>query len=177
LKLMNKRFNTMRGGYRQALQNLRRHRIFVYGTFIFGYEHDTADSFDEAVQFAIDERMYIAAFNHLTPFPGTPLYKRLEAEGRLRYSAWWLDTAYRYNTLPFMPKSLTPDEVTAGCVAARRRFYGWPSIVKRSFAHCYDGFMLRNFFLVNAMHRSEIAQRDGYPLGDETWRGELAEVQ
>jgi radical SAM superfamily enzyme YgiQ (UPF0313 family) len=177
LKLMNKRFNTMRGGYRQALQNLRRHRIFVYGTFIFGYEHDTADSFDEAVQFAIEERMYIAAFNHLTPFPGTPLYKRLEAEGRLRYRAWWLDPAYRYNTLPFMPKSLTPEEVTAGCVGARRRFYGWRSIVKRSIAHCHDGFMLRNFFLVNAMHRSEIAQRDGYPLGDEIWRGELAEVQ
>jgi len=177
LKLMKKRFNTMSGGYRQALQNLRRHRIFVYGTFIFGYEHDTANSFDEAVQFAIDERMYIAAFNHLTPFPGTPLYKRLEAEGRLRYPAWWLDAAYRYNTLPFMPKSLTPDQVTAGCVAARRRFYGWPSIVRRSFAHCYDGFMLRNFFLVNAMHRCEIAQRDGYPLGDETWRGKLAEVQ
>jgi hypothetical protein len=76
-----------------------------------------------------------------------------------------------------MPKSLTPDEVTAGCVAARRRFYGWPSIARRSLAHCYDGFMLRNFFLVNAMHRCEIAQRDGYPLGDETWQGKLAEVQ
>ena len=75
---MNKRFNTMRGGFRQALANLRRHRIFVYGTFIFGYEHDTPQSFDQAVDFATEEGMYIAAFNHLTPFPGTPLYKRLE---------------------------------------------------------------------------------------------------
>ncbi|MBI3177170.1 MAG: radical SAM protein, partial [Chloroflexi bacterium] len=36
LKVMNKRFNTMRSGFRGALENLRRHRIFVYGTFIFG---------------------------------------------------------------------------------------------------------------------------------------------
>src|SRR5262249_8124649 len=61
LDVMNKRFNTMRGGFRRALANLRRHRIFVYGTFIFGYEHDTPASFDEAVDFATDEGMYIAA--------------------------------------------------------------------------------------------------------------------
>jgi radical SAM superfamily enzyme YgiQ (UPF0313 family) len=177
LKVMNKRFNTMRSGFRGALENLRRHRIFVYGTFIFGYEHDTRDSFGEAVDFATEEGMYIAAFNHLTPFPGTPLYKRLEREGRLRFEAWWCDPRYRYNTLPFVPKELTPEEVTAGCVSARRRFYGWPSILRRSTRHVRDAYVFRNFFLVNAMHRNEISKRDGYPLGDETWHGRLLEVQ
>jgi radical SAM superfamily enzyme YgiQ (UPF0313 family) len=177
LELMNKRFNTMRSGFRGALANLRRHKIFVYGTFIFGYEHDTAHSFDEAVDFATEEGMYIAAFNHLTPFPGTPLYKRLETEGRLRFESWWLDPAYRYNALPFVPKTLTPDEVTDGCVGARRRFYGWPNILRRSTRHFRDGFVFRNFFLVNAMHRNEISQRNGYPLGDETWQGQLLEAQ
>src|SRR2546429_4184820 len=41
LKDMNKAFNTMRGGFEKALSNLRRHRIRVYGTFIFGYDRDT----------------------------------------------------------------------------------------------------------------------------------------
>jgi len=177
LKLMNKRFNTMKGGFSVALANLRRHHIFVYGTFIFGYEHDTHRSFDEAVDFATQEGMYIAAFNHLTPFPGTPLYKRLQSEQRLRFDAWWLDPGYRYNALPFMPKSMTPDEVTAGCVGARRRFYAWKSIMRRSTRHFSDLYVWRNFFLVNAMHRNEISQRNGYPLGDETWRGQLLEVQ
>ncbi len=176
LKLMNKRFNTMRGGFSNALANLRRHRLFVYGTFVFGYEHDSHRSFDDAVDFATDEGMYIAAFNHLTPFPGTPLYKRLQAEGRLRYDSWWTDPAYRYNDLPFNPINMTPDEVTAGCVAARKRFYGWPNILRRSRHHWRDAFVFRNFFLVNEMHRREIATRDGYPLGDETWRGQLLEV-
>jgi hypothetical protein len=40
-----------------------------------------------------------------------------------------------------------------------------------------DGFVFRNFFLVNALHRNEISQRNGYPLGDENWRGKLLEVQ
>jgi len=177
LRLMRKRFNTMRGGYGQALANLRRHRIFVYGTFIFGYEHDTLASFDAAVDFATEHAMYIAAFNHLTPFPGTPLYKRLQREGRLRFDAWWLDPEYRYNALPFVPKALTPAQVTAGCVAARRRFYAWRNVLKRSTRHWRDSYVFRNFFLVNAMHRREISQRDGYPLGDENWRGALLEVQ
>ena len=72
---MNKAFNMMRGGFEQALANLRRHRIRVYGTFIFGYDRDTPDSFAKTVKFAKEHSMYIAAFNHLTPFPGTPLYK------------------------------------------------------------------------------------------------------
>jgi radical SAM superfamily enzyme YgiQ (UPF0313 family) len=176
LRLMNKRFNTMQGGYATALANLRRHGIFVYGTFIFGYDHDTEDSFDRAVDFAIEHGMYIAAFNHLTPFPGTPLYKRLERERRLRFDSWWIDPEYRYNALPFRPTGLSPEQVTEGCVAARRRFYSWPSIVRRSVSHWQDFYVFRNFFLVNAMHRNEITKRNGYPLGDETWRGELLEV-
>ena len=57
---------------------------------------------------AIEQNLYIAAFNHLTPFPGTPLYHSLKQRGRLRYSAWWLDDDYRYNDVPFIPQLLEP---------------------------------------------------------------------
>ena len=167
LLLMRKRFNTMRSGYTGALANLRQHGIGVYGTFIFGYEHDTADAFAEAVDFAQAQKMYLAAFNHLTPFPGTPLYRRLQDEGRLRFDAWWLDLRYRYNELPFVPKQLSPEAVTQGCVEARRRFYAWSSILRRSLGNRGDGFMFRHFFPINALHRNEISLRNGYPLGDE----------
>jgi radical SAM superfamily enzyme YgiQ (UPF0313 family) len=178
LRAMNKRFNTMRGGYAAALANLRRHGIRVYGTFVFGYDHDTLPAFDEAVDFAIEQRMYIAAFNHLTPFPGTPLYQRLQDEGRLRYDAWWLNPAYRYNDVPFTPARLTPEQITEHCVAARRRFYGLPSIVRRGFAAPNTGnaFMWRNYWPINLMHRTDVGGRNGYPLGDETWQGTLLEA-
>jgi radical SAM superfamily enzyme YgiQ (UPF0313 family) len=175
LRAMKKRFNSMRGGYTKALENLRRYGIRVYGTFIFGYEHDTPASFDQAVEFAIDQRLYISAFNHLTPFPGTPLYETLQREGRLRYDAWWLDPAYRYNDLPFYPKHLAPAEVTRLCVMARSKFYSWSSICRRGLDRVNrgDAFMFRNFFLINLMHRAEVSQRNGYPLGDENWIGSL----
>lgn len=178
LKAMKKGFNTMRGGYDVALAKLRRHGIRIYATFVFGYDRDTEASFDEAVDFALEQRFYIAAFNHLTPFPGTPLYRRLEQEGRLRYPAWWLDPDYRYNHLPFHPRGLAPDEVTRLCLQARHRFYGWGSILQRGLARPNrdNAFMWRNFLPINLMHRADIGRRDGHPLGDETWQGTLLEA-
>jgi radical SAM superfamily enzyme YgiQ (UPF0313 family) len=178
LKDMNKSFNTMRGGFDRALENLRRHSIRLYGTFIFGYDRDTSDSFDETVRFAREHSMYIAAFNHLTPFPGTPLYNRLEKAGRLLYESWWLDKRYSYNSIPFSPAGMSATELQRACIAARREFYSWRSIFKRGFdsVNRADKFMWRNFFLINAMHRSDVSMRDGYPLGDEGWKRPLLEA-
>jgi len=175
LRSMKKNFNMMKGGYEQAMRNLRKHDIRVYATFVFGYEHDTPQSFSDSVEFAIEQRFYIAAFNHLTPFPGTPLYKRLQEQGRLRYEAWWLDEAYRYNDVPFQTRHLQPEDITRLCVQSRRRFYSFSSIVKRGLARINrsDGFMFRNFFPINFLHGNEINKRNGYPLGDEAWSGSL----
>ena len=175
LRNMNKSFNTMRGGFEQALANLRRFHIRVYGTFIFGYDGDTPESFGETVRFAREHALYIAAFNHLTPFPGTPLYRRLEQEGRLLYDAWWLDDRYSYNRIPFRPLGMEPETLRENCIAARREFYSWPSILQRGFdaVNRSDWFMWRNFYLINGLHRNDVSLRDHYPLGDESWRGEM----
>jgi radical SAM superfamily enzyme YgiQ (UPF0313 family) len=175
LRAMDKNFNTMKGGYEQALTNLRRFGLKLYVTFIFGYDLDTSASFTETVKFARDHRFFIGAFNHLTPFPGTPLYHRLEAEKRLLYPAWWLDPDYSYNKIPFQPAQMAPEELQAGCLAARKAFYSLPSILRRGLdpLNRPDFFMLRHFFIINGMIRAEVSQRDHYPLGDAGWRGEL----
>ena len=175
LDAMNKGFNTMRGGYEVAMANLSRNGVRVYGTFIFGYDGDTEASFDAALEFALENRLYIAAFNHLTPFPGTPLYERLEAEGRLLYDHWWLDGRYSYNRIPFRPAGIAPDKLQACCIQARRRFYSFGSIMRRGFApvNRADPFMFRNFFLLNWMHRVEVSKRNHFPLGDMDWTGQL----
>ena len=175
LAAMNKSFNTMRGGYEAALRNLRRHRLRLYATFIFGYDSDTAESFTRATEFAKEHRFYIAAFNHLTPFPGTPLYARLAGAGRLLFNAWWLDERYRYNMVPFQPTGMTAEDLQRHCLQARRSFYAWSSIVRRGFdgVNRSDGFMFRNFFPINSMLRVDTMRRDGFPLGDEAWTGPL----
>ncbi len=175
LAAMGKGFNTMRGGYEVALANLRRHKLRLYATFVFGYDHDTPEAFDATLDFARRHAFYMAAFNHLTPFPGTPLYARLEREGRLRFDTWWLDPDYSYNVIPFAPAQMDHEALRRGCVDARRRFYGLRSIARRSVdaTNRANAFMWRNFFVINGMLRAEVASRDFYPLGDETDRAPL----
>jgi radical SAM superfamily enzyme YgiQ (UPF0313 family) len=127
------------------------------------------------VAFAEAHRLYIAAFNHLTPFPGTPLYARLAAENRLLFERWWLDDRYRYNMVPFQPASMSADDLQRHCLEARRSFYAWPSIARRGLdpVNRSDFFMFRNFFPINGMLRVDTNRRDGFPLGDEAWNGRL----
>lgn len=166
LKAMNKSFNASLR--REALDNLRKHGIGVYATFVFGYDEDRCETFDEAVDYALNRKFYIAAFNHLTPFPGTPLYARLAREDRLLFEKWWLDDNYRYNDLAFTPRHLSPQEVTDLCVRARRRFYAWKNIALRGFnrANTDSFFKLRNYLPINLMHRWDVSARNGHPIGD-----------
>jgi radical SAM superfamily enzyme YgiQ (UPF0313 family) len=174
LAQMGKSFNQARGGYAVALANLRRSAIRLYATFVVGYDHDTPDTFREMVAFAEQHRFFIAAFNHLTPFPGTPLYQRLEQEGRLLYDRWWLHPEYQYGMVPFVPRGMTAVQVEQGCIQSRRAFYRLASIARRGLdwrVNSTTPRMAVNFLALNSLIRREVTQRIHYPLGDEACRG------
>ncbi len=180
LRQMRKSFNTMKGGYEKALENLRRHSIRLYVTFILGYDEDNGDTLRETLAFAERHRFYIVAFNHLTPFPGTPLYDRLKKEGRLLYDRWWLDPEYRYGMVPFAPRGMTAQQVKERCIEARQAFYGYPSIFRRGLDFQVNGksfFMWTHFFSINLLFRSEVLQRKDFPLGDESYSGPLLKAR
>src|SRR5262249_29886891 len=147
----------------------------IYGTFIFGYDTDTDDTFASAMRFAREQGLFIAAFNHITPFPGTPLYARMQQEGRLLYEAWWLDDRYRYNMIPFQPRHMSAGEVADRWVHARQQSYHWRSVAERAaqWVNRQRLFMLLNFVVINAMHQFDVRGRNGLPLGDEAWQGPL----
>jgi radical SAM superfamily enzyme YgiQ (UPF0313 family) len=176
LRRMRKSFNLMHGGYERALANLRRHEIRLYVTFILGYDEDNSDTLEATLSFAKRHRFYIVAFNHLTPFPGTPLYERLKSEGRLLYERWWLDPAYRYGMVPFAPRGMTAEQVKERCLEARRRFYSIGSILRRGLdltVNSRTWFMGSNFFSINMLFRAEVFLRRDFPLGDESYSAPL----
>ena len=131
LRAMGKSWNLTGGSYADSLARFRKHGLAVYGTFVFGYDNDDADVIRRSVAFAREQKLFLAAFNHLVPFPGTPLYRRLEAEGRLLSPKWWLDPEGRVGDVVFQPAKMSPDELQAACLDARRQFYRWSSIFER----------------------------------------------
>lgn len=178
LKRMRKGFNLMKGGFEVALSNFHRYGIRLYVTFMQGYDGDSIDSFKENVEFAKRHKFFMVSFNHVTPFPGTPLYDQLQLEGRLLYDQWWLDPDYRYGMLPFIPLDMSPEEARQSCLQARRDFYSLRSIFLRfiDFRVNSRGMIGRRFLPINLLLRREIDQREHYPLGDETYSKPLVKV-
>ena len=131
LRDMGKDWNLAGGDYAESLRRFRDHGLAVYGTFVFGYDNDDRSIVQRSVEFAREQKLFLAAFNHLVPFPGTPLYRRLEREGRLLKPKWWLDPDSRVGEVSFRPKKLEPGELEELCLDARRQFYGWGSIWQR----------------------------------------------
>jgi len=167
LAAMGKRINKV-DDYSAALDRLRRAGIFVYGTFVFGYPHDTEESFGESVGFAKRENLFLAAFNHLVPFPGTPLYRDLETAGRLNYPQWWLSDEYRFGQVPFRPTAMNATAIETNCCRARSAFYTWVSILRRSFefhANSRTPGRAWAYWMLNWMLRRELSQKAGIPLG------------
>ncbi len=119
----------------------------------------------------------MAAFNHLTPFPGTPLYQKLQDEGKLLYDKWWMDERYLYGQVPFKT-NIPPDIIKQECVNARKAFYSIPSIMNRMLDKTNAGslFMLHAYWFINLLLRKEATQREDYPLGDLRFKGELLKV-
>ena len=128
LRDMGKSWNLASGSYAESLRRFRDHGLAVYGTFVFGYDNDDAGVIERSVAFAREQQLFLAAFNHLIPFPATPLYKRLEDEGRLLKPRWWLAPESRVGEVNFRPKKIEPAELEELCLAARRQFYNWGSI-------------------------------------------------
>lgn len=168
LRQMKKQWNLRQGDYATAIEQFHARGIMIYATFVFGYDHDTRDSFDICVDFALRSRFFLANFNPLTPTPGTPLYARLKAEGRLLYDRWWLDPDFRYGQAMFHPRGMTADELTEGCFGARQAFNRYGAIASRVLdfkANCHSLQHLGVFLAGNLISRREIYQKQGRALG------------
>lgn len=130
LRQMGKRQNRQ-ADLRQRVRRVQDHGILVYGTFVFGYAGDTPQSVKQVFDFGMELGLSVLNFNPLQPMPGTPLYDRLLAQGRLSGDQWWLDPKYRYGALAFEPASSGAEALSQAIARARRDFYSPSNTFKR----------------------------------------------
>jgi radical SAM superfamily enzyme YgiQ (UPF0313 family) len=118
--------------YANEVRILREHGMQTWAAFSLGYDNDTREAILSTLDFALKHRFTFAAFNILMPYPNTPLYHNLQKQGRLLYDGkWWLHPQYRFNQAAFIPRNMTPDELTDLCHEARQRFNSIPSLLYR----------------------------------------------
>ena len=162
LKKMNKGFNTAKTDYKAAIKKIYGHGIMIQAFFLLGYDYDTADTFDQTIEFALQHKFFLAGFNTLTPQPGTRLFQRYKAERRLLDENWWLNEKYKYGEVMFQPKNMSSEELKKGCIKARMQFYKYAQILKRSIGDRMTISKLKNLgihFAGNLIARREILQK------------------
>jgi radical SAM superfamily enzyme YgiQ (UPF0313 family) len=113
--------------YSAAIRRLHDLGVMINGSFVFGMDNDDETTFDRTVVWAIEQGLETATFHILTPYPGTALYERLAAQGRITTTNWDL---YDTRHAVFRPVRMTAEALEAGYWRAYRDFYSWGSIFK-----------------------------------------------
>jgi radical SAM superfamily enzyme YgiQ (UPF0313 family) len=114
--------------YARRVAILHQNGIQVNGSFVLGFDHDRPDVFARTVEWIEANRLECATFHILTPYPGTPLFAQMEAEGRLLHRDW-----SRYDTghVVFRPKHITAEQLADGYAWCYRRLFSHASIWRR----------------------------------------------
>lgn len=108
--------------YREAIQTIQSHGITVNGCFVIGLDGHGPDIFDQVFDFVETSGLYEVQVTIQTAFPGTPLYERLEREGRLLEPRNWKKcTLFDIN---FKPANMTLQELGTGFKDLVVRLYG-----------------------------------------------------
>lgn len=114
--------------FAQVVERLHERRIALQGCFVFGLDEDGPDVFERTARFAVEAAIDLPRFAIITPFPGTPLFRRLEAEGRILTRDW---ERYDGQHVVFQPARMSVSELEEGTEAAWKEVYSWSGISRR----------------------------------------------
>jgi len=114
--------------YARRVRILHDNGIQVNGSFVLGFDHDRKDVFARTAEWVEANRLECATFHILTPYPGTPLFRQMDAGGRLLHRDW---TRYDTAHCVFRPKHMTPEALERGYAWIYERLFSHASIWRR----------------------------------------------
>ena len=126
------KFQNLRRDYAAAVRRLHDLGVMINGSFVFGMDNDDLSVFHRTVEWAIEQGIETATFHILTPYPGTALYARMAAQGRLTTSEWDL---YDTRHAVFRPAQMSAEALEDGYWRAYRDFYRWNALFRSASAH------------------------------------------
>jgi radical SAM superfamily enzyme YgiQ (UPF0313 family) len=107
--------------YIGAIERIQSHGIAVNGCFVLGLDGDGPEVFGAVEDFVRRSGQFDVQITVMTPFPGTPLYTRLAAEGRLiEPTAWERCTLFDVN---FRPRGMSAETLQHEALELGRRLY------------------------------------------------------
>lgn len=114
--------------YKEAIEIMHKHKIAVNGCFVLGLDGDTEElllSLPKQINYL---NLNLARFSVLTPVPNSPLYKKLESEGRILTTDW---SKYTQHIAVFKPKNMSKERLEQIYRQVWKETYSWKNIFKR----------------------------------------------
>ncbi|MGH7555780.1 MAG: radical SAM protein, partial [Longimicrobiales bacterium] len=146
------------GRYGAAVRTIRAHGIDVSTEMIIGMDGDDPTVFQRTFDFLIENEISVPRIHILTPIPGTPLFERLRAEGRIVSEDLRL---YSGGRVTFRPRQLDPETLQAEYWRLYERLFSWRGIAARVARNpARLGPYMRAFiFAVNMHYRNHVHHR------------------
>jgi radical SAM superfamily enzyme YgiQ (UPF0313 family) len=155
--------------YKEAIEKLRHYGLQTWAAFTVGHDTDTIESIKATYEFALKNKFCFAAYNILMPYPGTKLYDELKAENRLLYDGkWWLHPEYKFNYCAFVPKNMTPPELTEVAYWCRKNYNSIKSVIYRLFeprTNLRNPYRFFAYLAYNPVFRREVFEKQGMTFG------------
>ena len=108
---------------RQVIDWAHKYKIIVYGFFMIGLPGDTAQSINQTIDFAVDNKVDLAQFSLLTPLPGTEVWELAEKNDGVSFATRDLDKFLRYGNAVIKLPEVSETELNKLFSSAYRKFY------------------------------------------------------
>jgi len=123
-----KKFHNDVTKYKEIFEVFSKNKIPLFPSFMFGFDYDTEESFEEVMDFLRKVIVQRAVFGLLTPFPGTELYDFISQEGRILTQDLSL---YDGGHMVFQPKCMSKEKLTEKYWDLYKEFYSYKEIFRR----------------------------------------------
>jgi radical SAM superfamily enzyme YgiQ (UPF0313 family) len=114
--------------FKKMIKRVHDYGMTIQGGIIFGFDEDKSDIFDTTLETISDWDLDVLEVNILTPYPGTPLFDRLDKEGRILTRDW---SRYNQVDVVFQPKNMTVEELYEGSRKVAKEFYSTYNLTKK----------------------------------------------
>ncbi|KAF1084307.1 Radical SAM superfamily protein [Sporotomaculum syntrophicum] len=122
------KFQNKRQNYESLIDELHKRGIMVNASLVFGFDYDSPQVFQNTLDWLVKNKVETMTSHILTPYPGTVLYQRFFAEGRI------IDfnlSHYNTSNVVFTPKQMTQEDLLKGYLWIYKEFYSFKNIFKR----------------------------------------------
>lgn len=144
--------------YKTVIKKVHDYGMHIEGTFMFGFDTDTKDVFDNTIDTIQNWELDAMDINTLTPYPGTPLFDQLDKEKRILTREW-----EKYDSLHvvFKPKQMSPEELADGVQRVWDEIYTPLKILKRTIKsrklnlYPFAATCLRNYSYYKRYHQNK----------------------